>query len=141
MQKAGGIMYSKHKFYCQHHNSQGVHDELIKVHLKSEFEMVVKYEDTDCETKFKLVLDKHRVERFIKMLEAAYQGEDGYESPSILMEDKYTELCIENQDCAASMHHVISFEDDSLYECVHLSSSDLLLLSVIVGNLNRKMNY
>ncbi|AOZ62259.1 hypothetical protein SBP8a_9 [Bacillus phage SBP8a] len=135
------MMYSKHKFYCQHHNNQGVHDELVKVHLKSEFEMVVKYEDTDCETKFKLVLNKHRVESFIRMLEAAYQGEDGYESPKIVMEDEDTELYIENQDCAASMHHVIAFEDGSRYECVHLSSSDLLLLSVIVGNLNRKMNY
>ncbi|ANU80068.1 hypothetical protein PPISBEST_13 [Bacillus phage PPIsBest] len=134
-------MNSKHKFYCQHHNNQGVHDELVKVHLKSEFEMVVKYEDTDCETKFKLVLNKHRVERFIEMMESSYQGEDGYESPKIVMEDGDTELYIENQDCAAAMHHVIAFEDGSRYECVHLSSSDLLLLSVIVGNLNRKMNY
>ncbi|AOZ61632.1 hypothetical protein BJ4_9 [Bacillus phage BJ4] len=134
-------MYSKHKFYCQHHNSQGVHDELLKIHLKSEFEMVVKYEDTDCETKFKLVLNKHRVERFIAILDTAGECTDGYESEKIVMEDEDTELYISNQYCGGAFHHVIEFESDSRYECVHISTDDLDLMRYIINQLNRKMFY
>ncbi|AEZ50239.1 hypothetical protein BPS13_0060 [Bacillus phage BPS13] len=137
-------MHSKHKFYCQHHNSQGVYDELIKVHLKSEFEMVLKYEDTDCDTKFKkfkLVLNKHRVERLIAFLDTAGECDDDYKSEKIVMEDEDTELFISNQYCGGAFHHVIEFEDDTRYECVHLSTDDLDLMRHIIKQLNRKMNY
>jgi len=134
-------MHSKHKFYCQHHDSQGVYDELVKVHLKSEFEMVVKYEDTDCDTKFKLVLNKHRVERFLALLDTAGECDDDYESEKIVMEDEDTELSVSNQYCGGAFHHVIELENDNRYECVHLSTDDLDLMRYIVNQLNRKMNY
>lgn len=127
-------MYSTHKFYCQHHNSEMVYNELITVGLKTKKKLVIKYKDitSTINQKTKMTLRKDEVETLISMIEDIMGDKE--ESVSRLTHNGL-ELCMFRDTCVDTKHYVIEFESEDRYDYVHLSHEDIELLYVVVSHI------
>jgi len=130
-------MNSKHKFYCQHKNTDDKHNELVEVKLKSNNTILVKYKDTDFNQTLKAALHKEDVHKLIAILDGACEGDKDY--TSIVIHTSTYDLYVENISCADSRHHIFSFENENEYESVHLSTLDARLMSIVLANLVKRM--
>ncbi|ADH03358.1 gp212 [Bacillus phage W.Ph.] len=131
-------MYSKHKFYCQHTNENMEHTEYIEIGLKSKSKLLVKYKDTEYKQTIKVVLNKKKVSELIEILKSSLSGDEYFESPVVKSKD--CELYIENDFTCVSPRHILAFEDDNSYECLHLTRQDIALMIIVVSDIYKWMN-
>ncbi len=130
-------MNSKHKFYCQHKNTDDKYSELVEVKLKSNNTILVKYKDTDFNQTLRVTLHKEDVHKLIDILDDACEGDKDY--TSVVIHTSTYDLYVENISCADNRHHIFSFENENEYESVHLSTLDVRLMSIVLSNLVKRM--